>query len=330
VPAEVRDRIAKLIAEPLQPDLAAKLAPDGDASLQLLRDRARQLEEQATQLRQLAQQVYRQRIMADLIKATQGKDGDIDLVHAALQIAKLDNDELDVDAYRQEVDRMGRRIAATLAKDADDAARLAALNKFLFTDRGFHGSRGDYYNRSNSYLNEVIDDREGLPITLSLLYIELGKRIGLKLVGVPLPGHFVVRTVPAEGEGTLIDVYESGATLSRAEAAKKVEGTAGIPLQEEHLKPALKRDILIRMLHNLINVARQERDGPKMLHYLDAIIGIDPKTADERWTRAVLRAQAGQVAEARADIDWLLEHKWEGVEHEKILEFRRLLDKMER
>lgn len=330
VPAEVRDRVAKLIAEPLKPDLAAKLVPDGDVSLQLLRDRARLLEEQATQLRQLAQQVYRQRIMADLIKSTQGKDADIDLVHAALQIAKLDNDDLDVDAYRQEVERMGRKIAATLAKDADDAARLAALNKFLFTDRGFHGSRGDYYNRSNSYLNEVIDDREGLPITLSLLYIELGKRIGLRLAGVPLPGHFMVRTVPAEGEGTLIDVYGAGAVLTRAEAAKKVESTASIPLQEEHLKPALKRDILIRILHNLINVARQERDGPKMLQYLDAIIGIDPKTADERWTRAVLRAQAGQVAEARADIDWLLEHKWDGIEQEKILEFRRLLEKMER
>src|SRR5205814_3379958 len=105
----------------------------------------------------------------------------LDLLHAALLVALLDNDEVDVEAYRREVDRMGRDILAGLPKDADEAAKLKALNKFLFEQRGFHGSRGDYYHRSNSYLNEVIDDREGWPITLSVLYMELGKRIGLKI-----------------------------------------------------------------------------------------------------------------------------------------------------
>src|SRR5262249_24761833 len=151
------------------------------------------------------------------------KDGKVDLLHAALLIARLDNDELDIDVYRREVDRMARKLTERLAKDADDKTKLAALNKYLFEERGFHGSRGDYYNRANSYLNEVLDDREGRPITLSVVYLELGRRLGLKIEGVGLPGHFVVRHVPKKGEPQLIDVYEGGKPLSRTDAVKKIE-----------------------------------------------------------------------------------------------------------
>src|SRR5205823_14916082 len=93
----------------------------------------------------------------------------------ALLLAKLDNEELDPSAYRKEVERMARDLSAQLSKDADEKAKLTALNQYLFKERGFHGSRTDYYSRSNSYLNEVIDDREGLPITLSVLYLEVAR-----------------------------------------------------------------------------------------------------------------------------------------------------------
>src|SRR5205814_5384115 len=141
-----------------------------------------------------------------------------DLIHAALLLAKADNEEVDVDAYRAEVDRMAKKAAEGLPKDATDEAKLKCLNTFFFEKRGFHGSRGNYYHRSNSYLNEVIDDREGLPITLSVLYAELARRVGLKVVGVALPGHFVVKHVPAKGDEQLIDVFEGGVPLSRADA----------------------------------------------------------------------------------------------------------------
>src|SRR5204862_7877573 len=116
-----------------------------------------------------------------------------------------------------------------------------ALNKYLFTERGFHGSRGDYYNRSNSYLSEVIDDREGLPITLSVLYIELARRLGVKIEGVGLPGHFVVRHVPAKGEPALIDVYEGGTAMTRDEAAKKVKEFTGRELRDDYLAAVAKK-----------------------------------------------------------------------------------------
>src|SRR5207237_6577712 len=152
-------------------------------------------------------------------------------------VAQLDNDELDVEAYRREVDRMARKLTAALPAKADDKAKLAALNKFLFEERGYHGSRSDYYNRSNSYLNEVIDDREGLPITLSVLYMELARRLGLNVVGMPLPGHFVVRHEPAGGKAQLIDVYDRGKAISDEEAAQIVERITGKPLEPDSVKP---------------------------------------------------------------------------------------------
>ena len=104
---------------------------------------------------------------------------------------------------------MAREVAARLPAEASEQNKLDALRKFLFEENGFHGSRGDYYNRANSYLNEVLDDREGLPITLSIVYIELARKVGLNVVGVGLPGHFVVRHIPAQGESQLIDVYDA-------------------------------------------------------------------------------------------------------------------------
>src|SRR5262249_53215031 len=259
----------------------------------LLRERAKILEQQAEQLRKLALALHGNRVAADLVKVLDAKEPDIDLIHAALLIARLDNEELDIDAYRAEVERMAKKLAAELPKDADDKAKLAGLTKFLFTDRGYHGSRGDYYNRSNSYLNEVIDDREGLPITLSVLFMDLGRRVGLKLEGVPLPGHFVVRMVPKEGEGQLIDVYESGKLMSREEAEKKVLGITGRPLQKEDLTAATKRAIIVRMIRNLLGISRGERDGEGMLRYLDVILTLTPDTAEDRWLRAQLRFHAG-------------------------------------
>jgi regulator of sirC expression with transglutaminase-like and TPR domain len=278
----------------------------------------------------LAQAVHHKRVQDELAKVLQGKEDDIDLIHAALLIAKLDNDELDVEVYRREVERMVRAIAAGLPKDADDPAKLAALNKYLFAERGFHGSRGDYYHRSNSYLNEVIDDREGLPITLSVLYLELARRIGLKVVGVGLPGHFVVKHLPARGEPQLIDVFEGGQALSREDAAKRVEAQTGAPLQEEHLAAATKKAIVVRMLHNLLNLAQADRDAEGMLRYLDTLLTVAPDSVQEHGMRAALRYQTGRKSEALADVDWLLEHKPADIDLDKVREFRKLLTQPER
>jgi regulator of sirC expression with transglutaminase-like and TPR domain len=335
VPEDVAGRVGKAVehiapgGEPKAEQVDA-LVPDAPASVTVLRERARLLEQQAEQLRRLALAVHEKRVEAEVAKVLRGKDEDVDLVHAALLVAKLDNDEVDVDAYRKEVERMARDLAASLPKKADDRAKLAALNTYLFQVRGFHGSRGDYYHRSNSYLNEVIDDREGLPITLSVLYIELARRVGLNVVGVALPGHFVVKHVPAKGEPQLIDVFEGGVPLSRADAGKKVEAITGDALTEEHLAAASKRAIVVRMLQNLLGLADRDHDGEATLRYLDAIVAVDPSRFEERWARALLHYRAGQKQAALADVDWLLEHGPKEMDRDRVLELRKLLDRDER
>ena len=331
LPAAVVERITRAVAnlppaEAPGPGVVNALVPDAPASVSVLRERAKLLEQQAEQLRRLARTVHQRQVHAELDRLLRGREADIDLVHAALLIARLDNDELDMDAYRRQVDRIAGELAAKVTKDMDDKAKLALLNRHLFTENGFHGSRSDYYNKANSYLNEVLDDREGLPITLSILYMELGRRLGLTIEGVGLPGHFVVRYVPAKGDAQLIDVFEGGKPMSREEAARKVRGTAERTLEEGDLAPVNKRAILVRMLHNLMGLAQNSRDPEAMLGYLDTLLTIAPDAAQERGNRAVLRYQAGRRQEALDDVDWLLEHKPDGLDVKRLREFRRLIE----
>lgn len=306
------------------------LVPEAPGSISVLRDRAQQLEQQAGQLRKLAQAVHVRQVLKALDAVCGKKEEEIDLLHAALLIARLDNEELDIEPYRQEVERMARDVATAAPADADEKAKRLALTKYLFTERGFHGSRTDYYNRANSYLNEVLDEREGLPITLSVLYLEVGRRLGLKIVGVPLPGHFVVRHEPVKGTAQLLDVFDGAKELTREEAETRVRAASGQRPDDKYFEAAGKRAIIIRMLHNLLGVAREEGDAAAVLRYLDAVLTIKPDAGDERWMRALVRFQSGERAGARVDTDWLLEHQPAGVPLERVRELQEALDRADR
>jgi serine protease Do len=329
-PADALARVGKVLdtlprdGKP-KPEVVGRLAADEAASLAAIQERARQLDQQAARLRRLAAAVHQRNVLDELVRVTAGKDENVDLVHAALLLARLDNDEVDVEHYRREVERMAAKVQKGLPKDAKEADKLAALNRSFFKERGFHGSRADYYHRSNSYLSEVIDDREGLPIALSVLYIELARWLGLKVEGVGLPGHFLVRHVPAKGEAQLIDVYEGGTPLTREEAAKKSEEIAGRPPRAEHFQAIARKAVVVRMLHNLLNVAQRERDPAAALRYLDAILAVSPEAGEERAMRAGLRYQQGDREGALADMDWLIEHEPEGIDLEQVRKMRRLL-----
>jgi serine protease Do len=306
-------------------EVVGKLASEPVVSGALLREKARELEQQATSLRQLAEAVHQSSVLSEIARVAAGKDEEIDLIHATLLLAKLDNAEVDVDAYRAEVDRMANKVKAALPKAADGDTKLAALEKYLFEERGFHGSRADYYNRANSHLSEVIDDREGLPITLSVLYLELAHRLGVRVEGVGLPGHFVVRYLPPKGDPKVIDVYEGGKRMSKEEALELASAFAGSPVTEQVLEPIGKRVILVRILNNLLNVAQKEGDLAGMLRYLDALVLLHPDSARDRGMRAVVLAQSGDREGALKDIDWLLEKQPKGVDLERLQQFRRSL-----
>lgn len=305
-------------------DLGPLLKTPGDSAT-LLRIKAAELERQAEQLRQLAQKVHHERALAELAAIFNLPDAMVDLGTAALLVAQLDNEELDIDFYRQEIDRLARTVAGRLPKDAKPQSKLEELNKFLFKERGFHGSHSEYYTKSNSYLNEVIDDREGLPITLSVLYLEIARRLKLEVVGVPLPGHFVVRHEPKDGKPQLVDVF-AGKAMTRAEAEQKVKDITGRDAEDKDFEATSRKAIVVRMLHNLIKVAETEKDAPSMLRYLDGILAVDPKSHDERWIRAVFRYQLGQRAGSLEDCEHLLKAAPPGVDLERVRELKRVLE----
>jgi regulator of sirC expression with transglutaminase-like and TPR domain len=333
--AQVTARVGKVIdtlprAGKIKPEEIDRLAPEGSAAPTLLRERARRLEEQAAHMRQLAAAVQQRSVLDELTRATAGKDESIDLVRAALLIARLDNDDVDVEAYQQEVERMAHKIAGRLDKDAKESDKLEALSRYFFQERGFHGSRTDYYNRSNSYLPEVIDDREGLPITLSVLFMELARRLGLKVEGVGLPGHFVVRYLPAKGAARLIDVFDGGKELTREEASRRAEEAGGHSTRGEHLAAVTKKAVVVRMLQNLLNAAGRENDAVGAMRYLDAILSVDHEAAEARALRAGLRYQQGDREGSLADVDWLLEHQPEGLDLDRLRQMRRILTQPEK
>jgi regulator of sirC expression with transglutaminase-like and TPR domain len=327
-PADTK-RLEAAIASALDGKTAvAPFAKTPTDSMKLLRDRASQLEKQAEQLRKLAQAVHQEGVLAELAKLAQADEKKLDLLRGTLLIARLDNEDLEIEPYVREVARMANEIRAGLPKDADGEAKLEALNKYLFEQHGFHGSRHDYYSRNNSYLNEVIDDREGLPITLSVLYLELARRLDLPVVGVGLPGHFVVRYEPAGLPPYLIDVFEGGKTMTKFEAQERiVKNTGQLPKQKD-FQSATKKSILHRMLSNLLGLADNDKDRPAMLRYLDAMLALNPASHEERWVRAVLRFQSGMTAESLADCDHLLDNANEDeVDLDRVRELRRRLQK---
>jgi regulator of sirC expression with transglutaminase-like and TPR domain len=320
-PAAVLKLIEREPGKPVIENLAKE-----PASTDVIRARAQDLEKQAAKLKELAARVQQERVYSELARVLAGPEEKIDLIHAALLLAKLDNEDVDVTAYRAEVERMAKKAAEGLSKDATDEAKLKALDTFFFERRGFHGSRGDYYNRSNSYLNEVIDDREGIPITLCVLYMDLARRLGVTVVGVGLPGHFVVRHLPKEGEGKFIDVYERGERLTAEDTKKKAEANAGREVGDEVLKPVAKKAIVLRMLHNLLGVARREQDVDAGLRYLDGILTLDPAAAQDRMMRAGIHLSKGKKADALADVQYLLDHPSDGVDERQLQRLKRALE----
>ncbi len=330
--ADILERIAAATAKlpvdrPAGDDVVAGVAIEGAAGLQALEREARQLEARARRIRELSAAVHEARIVDDFTRLVAQPEADLDLLKGTLLIAAIDNPELDIPSYQQEVDRIAKRIRTSLSADSTAATRLAAMKQDLFEKQGFHGSRHDYDHRSNSYLNEVIDDREGLPITLSVLFMEVARRLEVPVVGVGLPGHFVVRFEPGDGPGQLIDVFERGKDLSVEEAKARVAGAAGEGWDDEYLATVSKRLILVRMLRNLFGEARRAEATDRMLRYTNLILVIEPDSPSDRFYRAVLALQADRLPLARADADWLLAHELEGVSRRAVEDLSRTIDR---
>ncbi len=312
---QIEELAAKLPADDLRGTKAVEpFVMFGPAAMQVLRDRAGALDRQAGRLRQLASDIHAQIVLKELLDVLSRNEDEVDLVRAALLVAKLDNEELEREPYERLIDRMAVELRGKTAADAAPTDKFDALRKYMFDELGFHGSGLEYYHRSNSYLNEVLDDREGIPITLSIVFIELARRAGINVVGIGMPGHFLAEFRPADGDPRLVDVFGDGRVITRDEA----QAIAGRPLGDSDLAPIAKRAIIVRMLRNLLGVAQRERDLPGALRYLNAIIALDDQSGPERLMRAAVLYESGQRAAAAAEVEWLLKHKPAGVDMSRV------------
>jgi regulator of sirC expression with transglutaminase-like and TPR domain len=178
-----------------------------------------------------------------------------DLTAVALEIARDAYPDLQPTAYLDGVARLARLVRARLSAFPEPWLTLTAINGVLFHDEGYRGNVADYYDPRNSYLNEVIDRRVGIPISLSVLYIAVAERLALPMAGVNLPSHFVVRTM-SESEPVYIDPYHQGTFLDRAGCERLVSSVVHKPihLSDEQLHPCGARPIVARMLQNLKTV----------------------------------------------------------------------------
>jgi regulator of sirC expression with transglutaminase-like and TPR domain len=295
----------------LVPKEIDELVKMGNPAPQALRDHALELEKKAKEIKRLASEVRERLIINELSKSLQIEErGSANLLKSALLIARLDNENFDLDSYLEKADLLAKKIELSFAKGSSKEEKLLTLVSQLFTEMGFHGSTLDYHHRSNSYMNEVMDDREGLPITLSVLLIELANRLDLPVSGLGLPGHFMAiyrepitnkKQNSTKSKEFLIDSF-GGKIVSRQEARE----ITGVDLKDEDFQPVSNRDIITRMLRNLIQSAEREQDLSARLRYIDAIIAIDENDRYTRAMRAMINYGESRFTEALFDIDFLI------------------------
>ncbi|HEX2930400.1 MAG TPA: SirB1 family protein [Candidatus Binatia bacterium] len=245
----------------------------------------------------------------------------IDLGRAALTIAQTEYPDLDPADFLSRIDQMAVDVTRRCPADADLYRTIAALNYVLFNQHGFHGNREDYYDPKNSFLNQVIERKTGIPITLSVLYIEVAQRAGLALHGVGFPGHFLVKYA-GDGEEMIIDPFNQGEIKSREELGKMLCDLHGrnVALEEEFLQPAGKKQIIQRILANLKAIYARSSDWAKTLAVLDRLIILDPGSVQDIRDRGVVYLQLDCNVLAREDFERYLRVAPDAADAEKIRE----------
>src|ERR1043166_2157769 len=235
-------------------------------------------------------------------------DDQIDLAGAALEIARDEYTDLDVGVYLAQIDQLAVAVNGRLDPSASVYRKIAALNYILFQEQGFHGNRENYYDPKNSFLNEVLERKMGIPITLSILYMELALRIGLPLRGVSFPGHFLVKHV-SDAEEIVIDPFNAGDIQSDEGLIKLLEELYGgkVSLHRDLLEPVTKKQILTRMLNNLKMIYLRSNDLLKALPVLQRLVILDPSSAADIRDRAIVYSRIECFSYALADFETYLQ-----------------------
>ena len=250
-------------------------------------------------------------------------DDQIPLFEGALLIARDEYPELQASHYEKFWREHERALRERHAEHVDSPQfLLAALNRYLFEELGFSGNQGDYYDPRNSYLNDVLDRKLGIPLSLGIVQIELGRRLGVPLEGVSFPGHFLVR-MPVEDGLLVLDPYHQGRSIDADELKLRAKPHLGGQDIDDHqllqiLEPASNRSILMRMLRNLKGVYAERDALDKAVRCADRLVRLDPTQVEEVRDRGLLYLKLGHINAARSDLQSYLTQRPEASDIEEM------------
>ncbi len=227
--------------------------------------------------------------------------GDFDLGTGALLVASTNDPNVDIDGCCANLDRMAEAAQARMPSEAGPLEELNAITDLLFGVIGFSGNRDDYYDPNNSYLNQVLQSRLGIPITLSLLCIEVGRRAGVPVLGIGMPGHFLVRH--RDEENYFVDAFNGGLLMNRDECGAVLRQTAGddARLEERHLNPVTPREILARVLRNLKAIYWDREEFDRCITTIGGLMAVLPDRPEEQRDRGVVHLKAGNHQQSADD-----------------------------
>jgi regulator of sirC expression with transglutaminase-like and TPR domain len=235
-----------------------------------------------------------------------------DLAMAALAIARVEYPSLDSQPYLATLDRMGEEAASRIGavSDVPQEQSLRAFNEYLYDEQGFAGNRERYDDPRNSFLNEVLDRRTGIPISLAVIYLEVARRAGLRVDGVNFPGHFLLRAGHGSGAGSggevvIIDPFHGGAQLSSYDCRQLLREHVGdeAAFDTTLLLPATRHDIVVRMLVNLKRLYVRMRSFPQARFISTLLLGVDPSAISELRDRGLLAYHLQDFAGALRDLE---------------------------
>ncbi len=230
-------------------------------------------------------------------------ESDIDLAHATLLVAQEEDSSMEPEEYLQVLDRWADKLRPRLRWAVAPEHYIAQLNRFMFEELGFQGNSKDYYDPENSFLNRVMDRRLGVPITLSVIYMEVARRVGFPVLGVGMPGHFLVKPV-ARDSNLYVDPYNRGQILTVEDCARRLGEIAGstIEFKETYLSPVGRKQILARILYNLKGIYIQRQEHRKALAIVNKILHLIPDAPTGMRDRGMLHVHLGRFGQAIIDL----------------------------
>ena len=231
----------------------------------------------------------------------------MDVARVALTMALPEYPELDVRQYLARLDRMAEDVSELAGAAEDCYRRLACLDYVLFKQQGFEGNTEDYYDPENSFLNRVMVRKRGIPITLSVIYMEVARRAGLEVQGVGFPGHFLAKTA-CDGEEIFVDPFNGGSILSTSDLQGLLDKVYGgrLEVQPEYLLAVSNRQIVQRMLNNIKLVYTHRQDLKRCLRVVEQLVILTPDDPEPLRDRGLLRLRLEDGVGALTDLERFL------------------------